>query len=128
MSHSSQDSRGQAVHTDRLVDLVRKLITDHRAICKSPSTPHSIVVGVFPASRIFREVILTGKRVGLIPGVTMSSDPDELCCVDGVPIRLRVSALSDQVLIVKPWDLPAATCCDRTAMSSMIAASSEGRA
>lgn len=83
----------------------------------------TIVVDVGGAQALLREVFFRQ-----MPGVIVSSDSDELFRLDGIPIRLRYGVPYGSAFCILERQVPERSCCDATAMSTLLCCMSRGDA
>jgi hypothetical protein len=88
---------------------------------QDPRSGHSIVVDIAGAQTLLKAIF-----VQLPIGVFLTDDPDELFCVDGIPVRLRFTAPLGQAFVMMDMDIPKQTCCDSAALSTILICMSRG--
>jgi len=88
-----------------------------------PHVGHTLIVDVSGANYILREFFF-GK---LPQGVVVTSEPDELVCVDGIPVKLRYeSPVYGHAFIIPNSHVPARTCCDCASMATLMCTFARG--
>ena len=90
----------------KMVDECRKVRSTHDL---------SIIVSVDGAISLMRDVFFTRDKK-----VDFTDEPDELFVYDGVPVRLRVIAHPGIATMARTADLPPRSCCDKTAVTTMV--------
>ncbi len=107
------------------LNYLRSMLKDYkRTSGKDPRRGHVVVVDVGGANMLLREVFF-----GKLPmGIVVSDETDELFQLDGIPVRLRYEVPYGSAIVVLDHQVPRRTCCDTTAMSTMLACMSRGSA
>lgn len=103
-------------------DIVRQfdmMVRDYRrGSGLDPRDGHSIVIGIDGAVILLRALSWSGHV-----RMTFTHDEDELVRFDDIPIRLRENA-TGQVAVLPDHHVPPRSCCDRTAMFTLMIAHS----
>lgn len=111
--------QGSRVH--QVEGLVREHVRQHGVL----RDPRSISIVVPPDSAIWlmRELLVYWPEV-----VTATADQDELFCILGVPIRVRLNAPPGEAFVFTADKLPPRSCCDQACQITLMTTMTRGNA